>query len=341
MNAFDEENRAANLRFFIESIFKNALWLYGDSHIMNSFNIIEVVHWASLGVQIGYLSWEDVHDLISSSIPIREGVSPNEPWWYFILIAWERLRETISPEDDWLQIIAPQQGKPALDPRWFYVCDLSGRRRELLHCAFQTFSLLTRELIFDNSSHYFLEKIGWASDNSAWNLRKPGTVFETGHARDIAAGFSNILSYWQEVEAMSISIARDDVGENAVSDSRSPFADDWRRWVPRNVGFPQYSQGLEVPNFLQHFRTMVSRRFNLGQIEVMERYFLLAGEFVNSKRENTLEWHDVHLRSFSELSRFMSYFGAGERIQEFSAHFWNLFTGSSQTSFGSGVTGRP
>jgi hypothetical protein len=312
-----EKNVTANLEFFNTAILLPALrdhliFSVGEaSSTVSDFGAIEAAHWAWLGVQVGYFDAKDAHELISSS----EG----------IFKAWTNLRDRqiVSPKDDWASVFQiGESGEATLNKELFSTIEeVDIETRELLQSTFQTFLLLTAENIFDNDSRYFLDGIGW-TDDEEWNARKGGTIHQqlgsvqSGSVQQIGTGFANVLNYWEEMDSSSLSV-RDKSRVKPELHQRK-----------RDIGIR--ATGSIVPaaavlNFTENARAISSRRFNLGQIEVVNRYFALAGEFANRAVEDSPEWLDARLRVFERLIFLITYAG-GVPIEGHTGRLWNVFT---------------
>lgn len=302
-----EKDATANLEFFRSAILWPTLDLRAHSDVLAStvsdLGAIEAVHWARLGVYIGYFDGKDAQELISSS----EGVFQ----------AWSELQnlQIITPEDDWANVIRPgERGEPALNKELFSVAtDIAPRTRELLQDTFQIFLLLTSENILDKDSSYFLDSIGWTDDRE-WNVRREGMVlWKRGSVQQIGAGFANVLNYWEEMFSSSRS-AEDREAEFTHIDSLDGLA-------PK----PQ------APDFTQYARAILSRRFNLGKTEIVDRYFMLAGEFANRAREDSPAWLDARVKVFEKLLGLITYAGGGASMSGHEA-LWSVFTNSIESS---------
>src|SRR5262249_28260695 len=138
-------------------------------------------------------------------------------------------------------------------------------------------------------SSNFLESIGWSSDKE-WNARRYGTLEAPRLSVEaIGFGFANVLNFWEEMES-SLRAA-----ESRYEDSKSV----------RNkalLGFEQYA------------RAILSRRFNLADYKIVERYFALAGEFVNRAREDTPAWLDARHNVFKHVESLIAYAGGDDTV---------------------------
>lgn len=314
-----ENSTVDNLKFFIEAIVNPAVdkTIGGDSAVAD-LTAVEVLHWARLGVRIGYFNKKSIEPILSLNS---------------ILQSSRRCRKRVSADEPWLDIILPgQRGQAILNEKWFTVLDARQQefikpwKLELLQRTFQTLLLLTSENIIDDNSRYFLDSIGWTS-KTEWEVRFSGTFRGMqGSVQQIGCGFANVLDYWEEVRSASISAGYETEirsGGNVTS---------WNldfEHIKGPINFPNYqSPAFVVTDFLKDVRAIVSRQFNLMDPNVIERYFVLAGQFINSQKEDTPEWRDARLRIFEDITELLEYFGADPLFRMQRAHFWNLFIGS-------------
>jgi hypothetical protein len=343
----EENTKTANLDFFKSAIVEPALSmqrtsrLRGLADVVSDLSVIEGAHWASLGAQIGYFDEEAAEELVSSS---QEAFN-----------AWSNLqsRNILSPQEDWARVIrVGEGGHPTLNKDLFSLAlEITPEIRELLQQTFQMFLLLTAENILDRNSQYFVDSIGW-TDDIEWNLRRSGLTtdyeelasFKVSMLRianelsskdigllfvneldgsDIGLGFANVLNYWEEMNSSSASL------RSRVYGVYDPSVVRERRIV---VSFSEDLATSPVWNFSQDARAILSRRFNLSKVEIVERYFELAGEFVNRGRENNAAWLAARSKVFQELAWLITYAGGGGSIKQHLARLWNLFTGGTATS---------
>jgi len=308
----EKRDHTDNLEFFEAAILGAAPvndqgFISFESSISSDFGVIEAAHWAWLGVQIGYFDGEDAYELLSSSKDLFR--------------AWSNLldREIISPEEDWASVIRlGGRGQPALNKKLFSVAvEIAPQTREFLQNTFQTFLLLNAENIMEGDSQYFLDSIGWTSDEK-WNACREGMAHRLqGAVQEIGAGFANVLNYWDEMESSSWNVNPDGVR----------YIFDWGD----SIGF---TKGLAhepvFPNFIRDVRAIMSRRFNLDRIEIVDRYFALAGEFTQRAVENSPAWLDARLKVFDQMHRLIKYVGGTTKGRK--RQLWSVFTKSIESS---------
>jgi len=310
-----EKDRTDNLEFFESAILDPALkaQAFFDFDIgetdstVSDFGAIEAAHWAWLGVRIGYLERMDTQELISSSKGIFK--------------AWSNLqnRQIISPEDRWANVIQPRKsGQLALNKELFSPSlKIGSKTRVLLQNAFQTLLLLTAENILDDDSRYFLDSIGWTG-NEEWRARSEGLGLpRRGSVQQIGSGLANVLNYWEEMDSASRSVEHADLNFAYIPEQKRDIS----------VSFSEsLAPSAAVSNFTQNARAILSPRFNLGKVEIVDRYFVLAGEFVARAREEGPAWLDARRRVFETLELLILYAGGGTNMRGPRRRLWQLFS---------------
>lgn len=307
MNEADS-NTKSNLAFFESAILAPAETAFDLSEVFREedsldgyFGIIEAALWARLGILIGYLDVKDVQGFLSTARASR---------------AWSVLSTQAvgSLEHEWANVIvfkSDETGIAVLDTSLFSE-QVGAETRDYLRRSFQTLLLLAAENILDHSSHEFLDGIGW-STTSGWMARKRGGPQYRYYAQDLGAGFANVLNYWGEVDSVFESLeAHNDVFPTAL--------------VPGFEKMGIVAPGSEVQNFIEEVLKIVTPRFNLGQPEVVERYFVLAGEFVNRARDDSPEWLDARVNVFRRLASQIRRFGGESSYQQLAGRLFNLFS---------------
>jgi len=299
-----ENDTTSNLEFFKAAILEPALTTQSlfesekPGSTVSDFGAIEAANWALLGGLIGYFDGKDAQELISSSQGIFK--------------AWSNLhdRQIISPEEEWARIIRPtESGLPTLNEELFLVVvGIDPRTLELLHNTFQTFLLLTAENVLNYDSRYFLDSIGW-TDDEEWAARRTAGTYQ-GSVRGLGAGFANVLNYWGEISSSFRSAQH----RSRYIDVFGPLA------------------RVEISKLTQDVRAILSRRFNLGQIEIVYRYFALAGEFANRAREDSPAWLDARVDIFNNLKFLITYAGGGDSMSGHETPLWNVFARGMESS---------
>jgi hypothetical protein len=292
-----EIDTAANLEFFNFAVLRPAIESLGlrglgPESIVSSFGLIEAASWAKLGVQIGYFDAKGATELIFSS---RE-----------ILDAWRRLAalDLHASKESWADIFQMNEsGALTVNFGLFSkVTDISPETRNLAQHFFQLLLLLTSENIYSDSTHYFLEYIGWRNDE-LWEEHSGGMSFRYADAVQIASGFANVLDFWGELLDLELTT--------------------WHSGLP---SAKDVSADFFV-SFAAEALSIRGRCSNFMQVAVVDRYFILAGEFAGLSRSESPEWLDARHKAFMNLTDIMSF-----AVNEYSKlrpkeELWQLFTG--------------
>jgi hypothetical protein len=304
----DPKIAASNLDFFISAILTPALRQNPETSefvkTADDFGPVEAAQWGRLGAQIGYLGSAQVHELIASSPEILEASSSL------------RARKTLTGDYDWLtRYYADEPGFRSFNEELFAPPpNVEGPTRDLLQNSFQTILLLTAENIFDEDSQYFLAGIS-SENESEWNARRTGSnTAEPGSAMKIGNGFANVWSYWEEMESSSRSI-NDALVDPRLSEEAGESKDHPLKGVNPDV----------VHGFTQQVRAILSPRFHLTELVVVERYAALTGEFVNCIRDDTEAWLDARAEVFRQFEQLLSYAGGEDNVREHRDQLWEIF----------------
>jgi hypothetical protein len=134
-------------------------------------------------------------------------------------------------------------------------------------------------------------------------------LHEHGNVETIGIGLANVLNYWAEVESL-LSYA---VGQPIKQPSLPPYAEIMRaaEWQEKIINPIR----PEIVVFYRDVQKIVSSRFNLRTIEFVERYFALAGEFVNRVGDSSPAWLDARLDAFQTLILQVTRAGGEVHIQ--------------------------
>jgi hypothetical protein len=314
----DKTDACLRLEFFKAAILQPAFerereptnWDNADT-IISAFGAIEAAHWASLGTRIGYFDGKEVRSAILSESLVK---------------AWldMRNRQLISSGDVWGSVLEQRSGNLVLNEQLFPLHVQSDEfTTEILHEAFQTFLLLTGESIVDRESLYFLSSIGW-TDDRVWEARKDGMVREhKGSAHDIGYGFSNVWHYWEEIGHWALS-PRGRRGNVFPVPYLGALRTEGATVVAGNVA----SSGA-LAAFIGDTRAILSRRFNLEEASVVDRYFVLAGEFVNRAKDGSPDWLDGRFAVFERLAQLITYAGGGANLRPRREQLWEMFAKGS------------
>jgi hypothetical protein len=310
MNSTDKE---ANLYFFDTEILQPAIAALRRSrenkpHLGPSvaalIGVIEIVHWARLGIQIGYLNTNEAFQLIQAS-----GQDIFDAWYML------KTRNLIPGDHDWTRIFERQEDEKFIfNRKWFATLENTDAQSDLLQAMYQTLLLLLGENILDDASYYFLDSVSYAGELE-WRSRFLGTsgAYEGGSAQALGLGFANVLNYWAEVYSLLA------FEPNSTSIDGSVRIVGWEREEVAPIA-------SQVLLFIQEVQAIFKARFNLDKIEILVRYFALAGEFANHARDNTPLWLDARLNTFETLASYASNFGGAQHVQENREQLWVTFT---------------
>jgi hypothetical protein len=306
----DSENDAkANLEFFRSAILEPALGHLRrrEYFSVSMCGVIEAARWARLGAQIGYFDPKDAYELISSSWGVFEESFASQA--------------QNSRAGDLERTIRQGESGPVLDKEVFYTegyytgVETTPHMRENLQNKLQTLLLLTADNLFDDSSLYFLECIGWTNDTE-WKARREGTGGRA--AQDIGLGFANTLDYWEQLDFWWAPEYQELLVFNAVP---GDLVEDRQLWARLLATLHSESSLLLRP------------RFNLGKSVVVERYFTLAGEFASRAREDSPEWLDARIKVFEKLTSLITSIGGDVSTWDRRHELWRMFTKGTERSF--------
>jgi hypothetical protein len=303
---------SANSRFFKSTILKQAVHgqhrksiygnryvatgLYDRDSIYDDIAVIEAVHWARLGIQVGYLERSDALEALSF-------VSP------FVGDAWSALktRRFLPADHVWADIFQEQkEGGPLFNKQWFAVEDIAGAKSEFLQGIYQTLLLLWAENISDESSHYFIDTVASESESDWQSFMSGNRPMEHGNIQTVGVGLANVLNYWAEVNSLLEHSGAQPIrwryGIKQPIRSKAPYysRDDVLR-------VREWYEEIVAPNsdaliaFGREVQRIVSSSFILWSIEFVEAYFAFTGEFVNRVGDNSPGWLDARIDAFNTL----------------------------------------
>jgi hypothetical protein len=280
----ETNNTSANRDFFNSAVLQQAVQSKGIKSIHGHLGVIEAAHWARLGVQVGYFKADDALQLLASAA-------------HHVFDAWSVLTtHGVLPLDHvWAGIFQKQEsGGIRFNENWVAVQDIAEAKSEFLQGLYQTLLLLLAENILDESSRYFLDGVMWTTESDWRSLMSGNRPYEYGNVQTIGIGLANVLNYWAEVE----SLLSDAIGE-PIRRSLPPYAEIMRaaEWKEKTINPIR----REVRIFVEGVQRIVSSRFSLDKIRIVERYFALAGEFVNRIHDNSPAWLDARLDAFQIL----------------------------------------
>lgn len=312
----DPQKMAANLEFFQAAILHPSIEQRRQAHIsnadggMSSFGPVEAAHWASLGAQIGYLDAKDAHAMVASATEVSG--------------SWSELQAygLAAPHETWAEIFdsrgdLPQVNKGLFEP----YAEIAPAATDLLRSTYQSFLLLTAQGNFDEDTYYFLASIGIANKGE-WDVRRKGLrPDQAGSSQKIVTGFGKVWSYWDGMHSLSGSL-------NARSKNEYPVP-----FAAGSIDLPPHLELSErdmaaISRFTEQARQILSRRYNLENAEIVDRYFAIAGELVHTAREDTSQWLDARAQAFNKLVELMTYAGGEKNINDNLDHLWQLYTES-------------
>jgi len=302
----DDKVAIANLGFFKSAILDPVMLDYliaSDIHpdsVTPAFWTVETALWLKLGFEIGYFDGDNALEVLFQS---------SEQ----LLAAWSELvvRELVSPEfRRWCDFIT-SEGKPALDKERFLSRPESGfGGSRLLPAMFQHYLLLTAELVGDEDAKFFLDSIGWTTDEE-WQLRREGHGSWTfGTVESLCIGFANTAQHLEE--------SQDYFYEAGVRAAGSLDSSEGNRLISHENEFVE----LEGRS-----RVIRSWRFNLGKANVKERYFKFAGDLVAELKQGGPTWMDTRLSTFNMLRHLLAQWTGVLEKQEIQ-RLWSLYTGN-------------
>lgn len=299
---------SANSRFFKSTILKQAVEgqysrsvyrnrsSYGHISASDNIAVIEALHWMRLGIQVGYLERSDALEALSS-------VSR------FVLDAWSalKMRRFLTADHVWADIFQEQkEGGAIFNEQWFAVEDIADAKSEFLQGIYQTLLLLLAENISDESSRYFLDMVVTKSDLDWQSFMSGNRPNEHCNIQTVGAGLANVLNYWAEVKSLLDHSGAQPIRlryriEQPIQTKAPYYSYDetlrmmaWNREIVAPLSDELTAFGREV-------QRIVSASFILGSFEFVERYFAIAGDFVNRVGDNSPAWLDARLEAFQAL----------------------------------------
>jgi hypothetical protein len=254
-----------------------------DAKTLMNFYAAEANCWINLGALIGYLKKNEAFGFLSNTL------------WQTLLGLLDRGDERL-PRELLVQTM-----------NFEHAMNLDAATEETLQTTFQILLLLTNENILDRDSHYFLETIGWASDEQ-WDACRLGSHNKSEKSISaIGRGFANVLSYWDEMERSSRTL---EPSSGQITDA-------------------------SIPRVIDLARAFMSYRFNLMHGKTINRYFVLAGQFVNVARDDSPAWLDSRRRVFERLISLICY--VETRAKSFTkdreSQLWKMYSQSVESSF--------
>jgi hypothetical protein len=161
---------------------------------MHAIGLIEASLWLRLGIELDYFHKEMVTETLASIEPELSA-------------AWTCLK-TERIYDDWCYFMSDEPGPKFMKDRFLDPMPvlqqlknfLSNREYfEQLSQCFLGCLLLTSEVIFDPKTMWFLELIGWASDESFEILLRAHPAFSSFSIEETYLGFAKHITYFHQL----------------------------------------------------------------------------------------------------------------------------------------------
>jgi len=301
----DRTVTASNLEFFRAAILEPALgYTRRDLDEVERaswyLGAVEAAHWAALGGQIGYFEGEDAYQLIADSKEVFD--------------AWINLvnQNVISRAEPWAKVVTESGSIYQFREERFAPdreSEIDERTRQFLQQTFQGYLLALAESSFDDDTQYFLTSVAWA-DDAEWNARRAGMRRgEADPVEKLWTGFANAVNCLEQMRELSDSFESRDM---SLMFGVSP-------------SLPEIPQPEAIEKFTGQAQMIVSRRYFLSFDQLVNRYFVLAGELVGRARQDTAEWLDARPGFFNHLCQIVSYGGGARQVRERRAQLWDLF----------------
>jgi hypothetical protein len=302
---------SANSRFFKSTILEQAVRgqrersifhrsIYDHKSVYDDIAVIEAVHWARLGIQVGYLERSDALEALSF-------VSP------FVGDAWSALktRRFLPADHVWANIFQEQkEGGPIFNEQWFAVEDIAGAKSEFLQGIYQTLLLLWAENISDESSHYFLDTVASESESDWQSFMSGNRPKEHGNIQTVGVGLANVLNYWAEVNSLLDHSGAQPIrlryGIKQPIRAKAYYSYDELLRIEELLRIRKWNEIVapdrdELIAFGREVQRIVSSSFILWSIEFVEAYFAFAGEFLKRVGDNGPGWLDARIDAFNTL----------------------------------------
>lgn len=195
MTADHNEYQAHNLAFFREMILapsEEPRDLFRGSPTAHSLGLIEAALWLRLGTELDFFERETVADLLTSI-------------GYDLTTAWIKLLNSgLDLSVEWCDFMSPEPQMKVLESKFFNPPDrvyaTSAEHLEHLGQCFLGCLLLTSEILFDRSTMFFLERIGWTTDEALNPFLKGAPIFPGFSVQDLYIGFENHVRYYAQLE---------------------------------------------------------------------------------------------------------------------------------------------
>jgi hypothetical protein len=320
MNPFEREQIRHSEFFEAAIVNRSAGRVVHAGNMSAQFSRAEVVYWAIIGAQIGYLDRDYIRSLFSQySGPVVSACESLREYGQFpfpLPKDWPAPAIELSKQG----IFFVEDG----DTDWLSDSDAL----PVLWKTFEHLMLLASENLLDDETHDFVDSIGWADTNS-WNARREGEYHRIGHSfsesvESLQLGFANVVRQWRDELLLMSELFDPTLMSRAI---RTPS----KKLRRRDEGFVHRSSPDEISKAVVPFADacfFISRhRYNLSNQGVVERYFSYAGSLCQQAKDGSAGWLDLRRHAFSELRDLIA---LGEvRDSTFDMpRLWALFTQS-------------
>lgn len=303
MNAENPKYQPDNLTFFREMIFDSASSAISDSNspllestrILRSIGLIETALWLRLGVEIGFFDKESVADFLPSIEHILSGA------WSFLMEA------NALSSDKWCDFMSDGPGPKFMKEKFFDPREQedgafqnldNSRSLEHLRQSFLGSLLLTSEVIFEPTTMFFLQSIGWDTDEEWESLFRGYWMRGDFRLEDLYIGFANHLQYFEQLPHYLFNKV---VG---LAYSKPPYAD----------SLLLYKKVLRI----------TSQRVIVNRTQAKERLFKLGCETLGVVYQAGPEWQHVRRSIFTQIASIT------ESDTELLPGLWSDFVGNTR-----------
>jgi len=287
------DDTAAHLAFFDAAIFGDALRRFENFNLLNA--PVPAIGVVEAGILLRLGSTVGYFDGRSAFQLIERSSDA-------VLQSWSMLVDDaiVSEKERWCDFIS--FAKPhTLDKNRFFQTDAyPGESLSFLGDVFETHLLLASDLLSDDEASLFSKWIGWRPSLPSLG-QSPGPQWSI---ESFYIGFSKTIEYMQGVSDL-------------VKGRHWGFAD----------------LGPELVEFDNAFRSVIAKRFNFSDEEVMRRYFKLAGEIVGGMKQPGPLWLDAERSLFDNLYGLLTewdpapFFGLPHRRSR-----WSVYAGAISES---------
>ncbi len=288
MNRIERE-QIRNSEFFESAIVeRSAGGVISEGNLSAEFSRAEIVYWAMVGVQIQYLNRDYVRELFSQySGPIVSACQ----------ILKERGQFPFPLPQDWPALpIELSEGGISIgnddSPDWPKETD----PQPDLWKTFQHLMLLSSENLLDDETHDFVHSISW-TEASQWNALREGNhlgeysvPLASYSVESIQLGFAQVTRHWKDESLL--------LGELIQRQHRRSRASSESKKL-RHRAIELY---WAIARRFSNACIYISRhRYNLSNIEIVERYFSYAGNLLQQTKDGSAGWLDLRRDAFEDF----------------------------------------